>query len=568
MTRALLLVVLLAAAVGCQRDEEASTLTVPPSPAAAAKQQLTQATLSDPKTFNPILVVDSASAMALEDVFEALVRLNPKTTEIEPMLAESWEYSADGSACTFHLRHDVRWQDGNPFTASDVAFTFKAVFDDRVPNSAKHVLTVDGKPIKVETLDESTVRFTAPHPFAPLLDSIRAVDILPEHILGAALEKGTLAQQWGIDSPPGKLIGTGPFRMVQYAQGQFLRYRRNPDYWMRDEAGKLLPYLEEKILLIVPNQDALYLKFVGGQTDVHYPRPEEVAELQTKSAELGLTVSEIGTDTGTQFVTFNRNPRHYEHNGKRDPRLNWFTDKTFLKALAHAVDKKSMILNCLNGYGIPAVAYISPENRTYHNPNLTDYDYDLDEARRLLAEGGYVNRGGDLYDKDGNRVEFNLTTNAGNQIREKMCSILKEDWTKLGMEVNYRPLDFPSLVEKLDTNFDWDAILIGFTGGIEPQNGANVLRSNGNLHMWNPNQPSPQTEWEKEIDTLLDAGARELDRAKRQQYYWRIQQILQDELPMIQTVRARMFVAVRRSVRNYEPSVWGLYHPERIEIAE
>ncbi len=568
MRRPVVLVLLLAAMAACRQNEATSTATPEASPVASEKQQLTQATLSDPKTFNPLLVVDSASALALEDVFEALVRLNPKTTEIEPLLAQSWEYNADGTACTFHLRHDVRWNDGKPFTARDVAFTFKAVFDDRVPNSAKHILTVDGQPIQIDVLDDYTVRFTAPRPFAPLLDAIRSVDILPQHILGPSLESGTFAQQWGIDSPPDKLVGTGPFRMAQYVQGQYLRYRRNPDYWMRDEKDKPFPYLEEKTLLIVKNQDALYLKFVGGQTDVHSPRPEEIAELQRRSDALGIHVDEIGTDTGTQFVTFNRNPRHYEHDGKRDPRLDWFTDKTFLQALAHAVDKKSMILNCLNGYGVPAVAYISPENRTYHDPNLADYDYDLDESRRLLAAGGYVNRDGALYDKEGHRVAFNLSTNAGNQIREKMCSILKEDWTKLGIEVNYRPLDFTALVEKLDTNFDWDAILIGFTGGIEPQNGANVLRSSGNLHMWNPGQKAPATEWEKEIDQLLEQGSRELDPMKRRPSYWRIQQILYDELPMIQTVRARLFVAVRRKVLNYAPTAWGLYRPERIEIAE
>ena len=106
---------------------------------------------------------------------------------------------------------------------------------------------------------------------------------------------------------------------------------------------------------------------------------------------------------------------------------------------------------------------------------------------------------------------MSLTTNAGNQVREKMCSILKEDWDKLGIKVNYRPLDFRPLVEKLYTTFDWDAVLIGFTGGIEPNNGANLLRSSGNLHFWNPEPAGAGDAWEAEIDRLLDEGARELD---------------------------------------------------------
>ena len=438
-----------------------------------------------------------------------------------------------------------------------------------MPNSAKYALLVDGQPIKTEVVDDYTVRLTVPHPFAPLINSI-GQPILPKHVLGPSLKDGTFVQQWGIDTPPEKIIGSGPYKMVRYVPAQFIEYQRNPDYWMKDDTGKTLPYLDGQTQLIVPNQDTLLLKFLSGQTDVHGPRPEEVADLRAKAAQLKITVQETGLETGSTFVSFNRNPRHYTQNGKTDPRLTWFTDLRFLRALAHAVDKQAMIVNCLNGYGKPAVAEISPENKLYHDPDLTDYDYDLDEARRLLKDAGYVDRDGDgvIEDAAGNPVEFSLTTNAGNQVREKMCSILKEDWTKLGMKVNYRPLDFQALVEKLNSTFDWDAVLIGFTGTLEPNNGANLLRSGGNLHFWNPSQPTPATPWEAEIDTLLDQGARELDVQKRRAYYWRIQAILHEQLPMIQTVRQTQFIAYKNILQNYRPTVWGLYRPELIRIAE
>lgn len=555
----------LVAAIGCQGGTEpAGGPAASPPPHA---QRLITATISDPKTFNPILVVDSASGLAVGDLFDALVRLNPLTTEMEPSLAESWEYSADGAICTFHLRRNVRWHDGAPFTAADVKFTFDAIFDEHVPNSSKFTLLVDGQPIKVEVVDDYTVRFVAPRPFAPLINSVGQA-ILPKHLLGAALQNGTFGQQWGIDTPPDKLIGTGPYRMTRYVPAQFIEFQRNPDYWMKDDAGHPLPYLETQTVLIVPNQDTLYLKFLSGQTDTHAPRPEEVADLRGKSAQLKITVQEIGLETGSQFVSFNRNPRHYVVSGKQDPRLTWFTDAHFLKAMAHAIDKQAIIVNTLNGYGKPAVAEISPENKLYHNPNLTDYDYNLETARQLLAEAGYVLRDGQLYDKDGNAIEFSLNTNAGNQLREKLCSILKEDWTKLGMRVNYRPLDFTTLVEKIDHTFDWDAILIGFTGTTEPNNGANLLRSSGNLHLWNPNQSEPATPWEADIDRLLEQGSREIDVHKRQQYYWRIQEILHEQLPMIETVRQTQFLAYKTFLENYRATVWGLYRPELIRIAQ
>jgi peptide/nickel transport system substrate-binding protein len=545
-------------------------ITACKSPAGAPRgQQVVTATISDPKTFNPLLVVDSASATIVGASFEGLVRLNPKTTEMEPLLAERWEVNKDGTVYTFHLRHNVRWQDGVPFSADDVAFTFAAIFDNRVVNSAKHTLMVDGQPIKTEVVDDYAVRFTLPQPFAPLINSLGGA-ILPKHILGRALENGTFAQSWGINTPPDQIIGTGFYRLARYVPAQFVEFRRNPDYWMKDANGKPLPYLKKDTFLIVPNQDTMYLKFLSGQTDIHTPRPEEVADLRAKADALRIKVEEVGLDTGSQFVSFNRNPRHYIENGKTDPRLTWFTDPYFLKALAHAIDKQSMILNCLNGYGKPAVAEISPDNKSYHNPKLQDYVYDLDEARRLLKQGGYVDRNKDgiLEDAAGNPIEFTLNTNAGNQVRERMCSILKEDWTKLGMKVDYRPLDFTTLVEKLDHTFDWDAVLIGFTGTIEPNNGANLLRSSGNLHLWNPNQTTPATAWEAEIDQLLEQGSRELDKQKRPQYYWRIQEILHEQLPMIETVRQTQFIAYKRFLRNFEPTVWGLYRPELIRVAD
>jgi peptide/nickel transport system substrate-binding protein len=574
--------VLLLVLVGCQQSSEPSAPPHGEQPAIAGSdppatstakpahgQRLVTATISDPKTFNPITAVDASSASATNELFDGLVRLNPVTMEEEPALAEGWERNDDGTVWTFHLRHGVRWHDHQPFTAADVVFTFNAIFDEHVPNSLKHVLMVDGQSIKVERVDDYTVRMQLPQPFAPLINSI-GTPILPEHILGPSLRDGTFVQQWGIDTPPEKIVGTGPYRMTRYVPVQFIEYQRNPDYWMKDDAGRSLPYLESQTQLIVPNQDTMYLKFLSGQTDTHSPRPEEVADLRAKADQLQINMQEIGLDTGSMFIAFNRNPHHYVNDGKRDPRLTWFTDLHFLRAIAHAMDKQAMIINCLNGYGKPAVTDISPENKLFHDPNLKDYDYNLDTARQLLKEGGYVDRDSDgiLEDSNGNPVELSLTTNAGNQIREKICSILKEDWGKLGIKVNYRPLDFQALVEKLYTTHDWDAVLIGFTGGIEPNNGANLLRSSGNLHFWNPDQPQPATPWEAEIDTLLDQGARELDTQKRRTYYWRIQEILHDQLPMIQTVRQLEFAAYKKLVGNYRPTVWGLYRPELIRIAE
>lgn len=531
------------------------------------RDRLVEALISDPKTFNPLLSTDSASSQAVDNVFEGLVRLNPRTTLPEPLLAERWEHDDAGTTWTFHLRRDVRWHDGTPLTADDVAFTFEAIYHPKVPNSVKHILVAGGEPIGVEVVDTHTVRLRLAEPLAPLLNGL-GFAILPKHILGSALADGTFVQQWGIDTSPDAIVGTGPYRLAQYVPAQFLQYKRNDDYWMKDDEGGALPRLTERTILIVPDQNTTYLKFLDRQLHVYSPRPEEVADLRERVDSLNARLDKIGLDTGMLFVAFNRNPAHYEKDGVRAPQLDWFTDTRFLRAVAHSIDKASMIQNTYYGYGEAAVTAVSPENELFHNPNLEPYEYDLARARALLDEAGYRDRDGDgvREDADGNVLEFELTTNTGNQVRERLCAILKEDWAKIGLQVHYRPLDFAALVGRLQDSFDWDAMVMGFTGGVEPHNGANLWRSSGNLHLWHPNQETAATAWEKEIDEALAQGAREIDLDKRRLHYWRIQEILHRELPVVQLVRQHRFLAYKTYLTDYSPTVWGLYQPERIAI--
>ena len=532
----------------------------------AVTQTLYDSMGTDPGTFNPILVTDSASNQAVGDLFEGLVRMNPITTLPEPGLAQSWELSEGDKTITFHLRRDVKWSDGAPFTSRDVVFTMRAIYDPRVPNSESFSLTVDGKPIKVEAPDKYTVVMAMPRAFAPLLYSI-GFPIVPAHALEHALDSGQFNRTWGIDTPPQKLISLGLYRMERYVPGQLIKFTRNLDYWMHDEHGGELPRLHGQVLLIVPDPNAQYLRFMDGQTDVYNPRPEEVFSLRENAAKLNITIKGVGVDTGSLFFAFNRNPRHFIQKGVVDPKYKWFTDINFMRALAHAVDKQGMINLCFRGLGVSAVSDVSPANKIFYDPNLKPYDYDLKLAARILDEAGYRMIGpGVRGDPEGDPLIFKLTTNTSVAVRDEMCSIFKQDLEKLGIRVNYRPLEFITLVKALDSSFDWDCVLIGFTGGIEPNNGANFLRSSGNLHIWNPSQAKPATSWEAEIDKLLDQGTKVMDPKQRAPYYWRIQEILHDELPIIETVRQIRHVAYRDSLENYDPTVWGLYKPEWIQF--
>src|SRR5580692_8460508 len=535
----------------------------------AKSQILYSAVLGDPRTFNPILVTDATSGQLTGDLFETVLQLNPVTTLPEPRLAEKWEIAPDNKTITLHLRHDVKWFDGQPFTAHDVLFTLDVIYDPNVPNSSRPILLIDKKRIEAQAPDEFTVVLRLPKPFAPLISALEGLQIIPAHILEPIWKAGNFNHAWGINTPPEQLIGNGTYKMVRYAQSQVVNYLRNDSFWMKDEHGGQLPRLHGQNITIVQDANAEYLRYLSGQTDVYSPRAEEVYPLEQKAKnhELDISIEKIGVDTGTLFFSFNRNPRHFIKDGVTNPKLSWFTDPKFLTAMAHTIDKKSMIDLVFHELAEPAVADISPANKIFHNPNLKDYDYDPKLAADMLEAAGYhLVKPGVRTDPRGNRLEFDLTTNAGNPERDQMCTIFKQDLERLGIKANYRPLEFTTLVDRLDSSFDWDCILMGFTGGIEPNDGANFYRSSGNLHIWNPNQPTPATPWEAEIDTLLDQGASEMDPTKRAPYYWRIQQILHDQLPIIETVRQQVYRSWKNSLENYQPKVWGLYKQEWMEF--
>jgi peptide/nickel transport system substrate-binding protein len=537
-----------------------------PSNDHAVTQTMYVSTISDPRTFNPILVTDSASGQAVGDLFEGLVRINPVTTLPEPGLAESWEFSDGDKTITFHLRRDVKWSDGVPFTSRDVVFTMRVIYDPKIPNSAAFSMTVDGQPIKIEAPDDYTVVMRLPRPFAPLFYSV-GFGIIPAHVLEPQYTAGNFNHTWGIDTPPDKLISLGAYQMDRYVAAQQIGFKRYPSYWMHDEHGGQLPRLHGQVILIVPDQNTQYLRFRAGLTDVYSPRPEEVNGLRNDSASMNIALKKVGIDTGSLFFAFNRNPRHYIKNGVTDPRYTWFTDRNFMRAIAHAVDKRGIINLCFRGLAVAAVSDTSPENKIFYNPHLKDYDYDLTLAARILDEAGYrMIRPGVRGDRDGHPIVFKLTTNTGVNVRDQICAILKQDLARLGITVNYRPLEFVTLVKALDSSFDWDCVLIGFTGGIEPNDGANFLESSGNLHLWNPSQPKPATPWEAEIDQLMNEGTTVMDPRQRAPYYWRIQAILHDELPIIETVRQIDYIAFRNTLENYDPTVWGIYKPEWIQF--
>jgi len=519
-------------------------------------------TTSDPKSFNPVLAKETSTTAITNHLFEGLTRTNGITTEVEPNLARSWEVDKTGLVWTFYLREDVQWFDSRPFTADDVVFTFnKLVYNPDIPNSARDIFTIEGKAFKVEKVSKFIVRFILPYKFAPFLRGM-SQEILPKHILEQKVKEGKFNSTWGLDAEAREVIGTGPFKLVKYLPGQRVVLKRNPLYWRKDKKGNRLPYLEKIMFLIVQSQDTALLKFQESELDYYGLRGTDYPILKPMEKKGNFTVYETGPAFGTNFLIFNQNRGKNEKTGRpylESRKLGWFTNKSFRQAVAHCIDKDSIIDIVMNGLGFHQDAAMSPGAGFFYNPNVKRYEYNLDKARALLKEVGFLDRDKDgiIEDKQGNDIEFTLFTNSGNTPRVQIANIIRKDMENIGFKVHFMPLEFNNLVVKLDSTYDWDAIILGLTGGIEPHFGNNVWQSSGHLHMWYPKQEKPATSWEKRIDDIFNLAVQELDKEKRKKLYLEWQEIVAENIPFIYTVLPTSLFAVRNKFGNLYPTSYG-----------
>ena len=535
---------------------------------------LTIATISEPLTLNLALADDSGSTGVLGYLFEGLTEISWLTDEVEPSLAESWTRSDDGLTWTFSLRKGVTWHDGTPLTAHDVEFTFnriiyneeinsssRATFNFRFPDEATGTWTE--AEMTVTALDDYTIRCVLPVPVAPFLRSMGTA-IYPKHILEPYVDDGTFNEVWDIDTDPAEVIGTGPFTIERYVPKERVVLSRNPNYWLKDNAGNSLPYLDKIVHLIVPDLKTELARFKGGDSDIHGVLGREFAELEPLQAEGNFTIYRRGPALGSTFLTFNMNPG--ENPYTMEPyvavdKLKWFRNTQFRRAVAHIVDKEAIIRDVHHGLGYPQWSSISPSAGDFHNPDVRRYEYDITEANRILDSLGWVDTDGDGIREDdaGNTIEFSMVTNTQNSVRERVGMIVQQGLEEIGIKADFRLVEFGELVSQLTRSYDWEAMVMGFGGGTDPYSGIVLWHSSENLHLWYPRQPQPATDWEAEIDRLYVRASQELDRGERVALYHRAQEIASENMPLIYTTRGERMSAVRNVFGNTTPTLYGLW---------
>jgi peptide/nickel transport system substrate-binding protein len=559
--------------VGCNKSSSRAPGHALPQPPLVSKTEgqrggrFTLALAGNPQTFNPLFAFDGASDSITRLLFGSLVNLDLVTHEPEPGLAESWSVEPDSRTWTFKLRHGVHWSDGAPFTSADVVFTWNEVMYNPNYNQFTYDLfRIHGTNFTVTSLDDFTVRVVTPDVFAPFVEFFGSVAILPRHALQAAARENRFQRAYAVNAEtrPEKIIGSGPYRLKAIQPGRSIVLEANPEYWVTDKQARRLPYFDEVAFTLAgrTNEAAMFL---NGKSDAcDNVRPEQVGFFKQASLGGRFQLLQLGVGTERDFIWFNQNTgTNIQGKPIVEPvKLKWFKNKKFHQAVSCALNRERIAREAYNGWAQPIQGFLSTENPRWNNPNIPRYDYDPARAKALFAEIGIQDRKGNgtLEDAEGNPIEILFNSNTGNPMRERAALIIQDDLKKIGINLTYVRVDFPTLIEKVNKTFDYECALMGLGGGgVDPASQLNVLRSSDELHQWFPFQRTPATDWEARIDALMDAQMRTLDFAERKKAFDEVQAILAEELPMIYTVSPFTSAAIRSNVGNIRPSVLTPY---------
>lgn len=526
-----------------------------PTEAPVRGGRIVAAIRAEPRSFNRLIARDTVSEVVAVLTQARLVRVNRATHQIEPWLAERWTTSPDGRTFTLTLRPGLTWSDGEPFTSADVAFTVRAAQQLLAKGQLVISLTVDGEPVRVETPDPLTVVVTLPRPFGPGIRLLDNLWVLPRHRLERAEAAGEFAQAWPVTTPPGEIVGMGPFRIVSYEPGQRLTFERNPHYWRKDAAGVALPYLDGVVLEIVPDQSAELVRLQSGAVDMTQSplRAEDYAAARELERDGVLAIPEVGVGLNPDVFFFNLRPTHWA----KDRRAAWLPTAEFRRAISHAVDREAYANTVFLGAAVPIHGPVSPGNTDWFWPDLPRYPFNRATSQELLQGLGLANRDADawLEDAAGTEARFTVLTYRGNTALERGAQVLKESLEQVGIAADVVRLETGALIERM-LGGQFDAIFFNYINtDTDPAMQRDFWLSSGSAHIWNIGQKSPATPWERRIDELMTQQAMSLDPAERTRLFRESLRVFNEQLPALYFAAPRVYVAVSARLRNLTPAL-------------
>ena len=493
---------------------------------------------SDISTVNGLLTADLPTAYVTGMIFEPVVGGSPIDGQPVPALADSWEIAEDGVTYTFHLNQDAKWHDGVDFTADDVAFSFDIALSEDSPNPRRGTILPLLESYRV--VDEHTFEVVAKDTFATfLIDVMAAFPVMPKHIWENVAPADWPNDPGSTGQDPSRVIGTGPFKFVEWRQAESVTLAKNPDYW----DPMAIPVIDENIMTVLPDPATEVEALKAGEVDI----VETIPAAQTEDVQNteGLEVA-IFPNLSFSFYGFNLDPE----------KTTLFQDKEVRQALFIAIDKESIKENIYLGYGeVPRgtqpVLSIAYDAESIEDP----FEYDPERARQLLASAGWEDTDGDgIVEKDGQPLSFTLiTSSGGGAVIDQLLAELQQRWRDIGVEMQPSLIEFPALVEIITNTYDFEVAMLGFNWDATGGQGA-VFATDSYRNAFNFMKYSSP-----EFDALEEQQLRELDPEKRRQLLIEQSKIVWEDQPVgiFRFGTDRTGYATR--IRNYFPNGYGQY---------
>ncbi len=485
---------------------------------------------SEPKTFNPPMVADDASETIRYLTGGVLLRMNRQTQTLEPQLATAWLVSQGGRTITFTLRPGVFYSDGTPFSARDVTYTMEQLMDPALHSPTGDAFrSSDGKMVAT-ILSPHKIAITFPQPVAGL-------DRLFDQVAIVSAE-----------SPKRELAALGPYYVSEYKPGAYVYLRKNPNYWKHDAKGQQLPYIDAVKLEIQANRDIELIKFT--RDEIHLINSLDADYYDRLLQSSPGRVRDSGPSLDSEQMWFNQAPKSPIPAYK----LKWFQSRNFRVAISLAINRDDLCRVVYHNHATPAFGPVSSSNKFWFNSRLHPLRFDRRAALQLLGQDGFQFSSGQLRDREGHAVEFSIVTSAGSRSRERMATMIQQDLRAIGLSVNVATLDFPSLIQRISEDFNYEAALLGLVNvELDPNSQMNVWLSSSEEHQWNPKQKTPATPWESEIDRLMRAQASTLNDQARKRFFDQVQEIVAEQQPFIYLVNKNALVAVSPLLRGAQP---------------
>jgi peptide/nickel transport system substrate-binding protein len=515
---------------------------------------LTRTAYADAQTANPILAADPASRAMSALMFEGLLGVDPFTGQLVGNFAQGWTISDDGLRYTFTLREGLSWSDGQPITAHDFHFSYAALMSGKLdtPN-VQHVAGITA----IHVQDDRTFTVTFDRPNCGHLERLM-LGWLPMHVFTddvAAYDFGQLALHEFNSSP---WAFSGPFTLSEWVRGDHWTQTRNRRYWQG------APHLDRVITRVVGGQEAMVDLLVDDQVDIGAGiRPQYLSELELAP---GLRIYKFMSD-GYDFLGFQMgNPRDPQSRLNEDGTLNEehgahpiLADKRVRQAIVHAIDRDALIAQARLGQGILLHANVLPIVPWAYNADLEPRAYDLERASQLLDQAEWlIDEQQGIRTRGGVPLTLRLYTNAGNEIRETMAALIREQLAEVGIEVQVTTLPWYSF---LDVLFDqtFDLVLMSID---------NMGTNPDDTRLWSattdlPGRGSNFVSYHNpEVEDMLNLArsAPTCDQDTRADLYRQIQARMYDEQPYCWIGVPRNVVAISARIGGVNPGPWSVWY--------